>query len=129
MNIKILLVDDNAIFLAAMRHLLARVAGVEVIAQAMDGLEALVTFDQLQPDLVLSDISMPVMTGFELANILQHRPKPPIVVFLSAHDDAHYLASAKELGALALVNKADVVQDLLPILQSLVAKNTTQGNP
>ncbi len=129
MSIKILLVDDNVVFIAAMRHLLARIAGVKVVAQAMDGLEALVTFDQLQPDMVLSDISMPVMTGFELANILQHRPKPPIVIFLSAHDDAQYAANAKELGALALVNKADVVQELLPILQSLVAKNTSQCKP
>ena len=62
MSIKILLVDDNAVFLTAMRHLLARVPGVEVIAQAMDGLEA-------------------------------------------------------------LVNKADVVRDLLPVLQSLVANS------
>jgi YesN/AraC family two-component response regulator len=122
MSITILLVDDNAIFLAAMRHLLARLPGVEVIAQAMDGLEALVTFDQLQPDMVLSDISMPVMTGFELATILRQRPKPPVIVFLSAHDDAHYVSKAKDLGALALVNKADVVDDLLPILQSLIAK-------
>jgi YesN/AraC family two-component response regulator len=121
MTIQILLVDDNAIFLAAMRHLLARVPGVDVVAQAMDGLEALVAFDQMQPDVVLTDISMPVMTGFELADILQQRPKPPVVVFLSAHDEPEYAAKANELGALALVNKADVVQDLIPILQGLVA--------
>lgn len=119
MSLTILLVDDNAVFINAMRHLLAQVRGVSVIAQAMDGLEALVTFDQMQPDLVLTDISMPVMTGFELAAILRVRPKPPTIVFLSAHDDDHYANRAKELGALGLINKADVVERLLPLLQSL----------
>lgn len=124
MSIKILLVDDNLLFLTAIRQFLARIPGVEVVAQAMDGLEALVTFDQMQPDLVLSDLSMPVMTGFELAAILKRRPNPPAILFLSAHEDEHYSTAAKEFGAIAFVNKADVVQDLLPILLELVANRS-----
>lgn len=123
MSLRILLVDDNIIFITAMRHLLSRMPGVEVVGQAMDGLEGLVTFDQLQPDLVLSDLSMPVMDGLELANILRLRPHPPVVIFVSAHNADQYVTSVKDYGAAAFVNKADVVEGLLPILRSMLSAN------
>lgn len=122
MSLRVLLVDDNLIFITAMRHLLSHIPGVEVVGQAMDGLEGLVTFDQLQPDLVISDLSMPVMNGLELANILRGRPNPPVVIFLSAHNADDYVASVEESGATAFINKADAANGLLPILKSMLSR-------
>ena len=69
-TIKILLVDDNRTFVAAVRQFLGAMPGAEVIGEAYDGHEALVQARQLQPDLVLLDINMPLINGLDVARRL-----------------------------------------------------------
>ena len=120
-KIKILLVDDNQYFLSAVRRFLIMLPGMEVIAEAHDGLEALSKAEQLQPDLVLLDIGMPELNGIEVARCMQTWPHPPLIVFLSMHDSSEYLDAAHELGVLGFVGKTDFVVGLLPIIRNLVA--------
>jgi DNA-binding NarL/FixJ family response regulator len=119
--IKILLVDDNLTFLAAVRKCLAMLPNAQVVAEAHDGHQALALATQWQPDLVLLDIMMPGMNGLEAAAIMQSWPQPPQIVFLSMHDNAPYRLAAAELGVLGFVGKADFVAELLPLIANLVA--------
>lgn len=119
--IRILLVDDNLTFLAAVRKFLAVLPGAQVIAEAHDGRQALVQAAQWRPDLVLLDIVMPELNGLKVAQHLQAWPQPPHIIFLSMHDSTAYRAAARELGVLAFVGKADFVADLPPVLAALTA--------
>ncbi|MEI8170142.1 MAG: response regulator transcription factor [Rhodoferax sp.] len=126
MTIKILLVDDNQYFLAAVKQFLDMLPGAEVVAEAHNGFDALSKAAEWEPDLILLDIAMPEMNGLEVARCLIQWPQSPRIVFLSIHDGAAYREVARELGAEGFVCKADFVADLLPIIGRLVdARNPT----
>ena len=116
-----LLVDDNKTFLNALLGVLGQVAGVHVVACAADGVEALELVQRWQPELMLLDLSMPRLGGLELATRLSGQPGAPIMVMLSMHDSDAYRQAAKDAGVRAFVNKDNVMSELVPLLQSLVA--------
>lgn len=126
MSLRILLVDDNHTFLAAVRQFLAMVPNTEVVGQAHDGPDGLAQAKALQPDLVLLDIMMPHMNGLEVAAHMQSWPKVPRILFLSLHDNDSYRTAARELGAVALVDKANFVTDLMPIVARMAADLAAQ---
>jgi len=119
MTVRILLVDDNATFLATIRKCLSFLPEVLIVDEAHNGHEALSKAMQLQPDLVLMDIVMPEMSGLEAARVMQQWAHPPRIVFLSMHDNESYHAAVPELGVLAFVNKADFVAELMPLISTL----------
>ncbi len=121
MALKILLADDNKIFLTSVKSVLAMISQAEIVGDAHNGTQALEMAQQLQPDLVLLDIVMPGMTGLDVARIMKTWPSSPKVVFLSLHDNVFYRAAARELGAVALVGKANFVIELLPVIAGLTA--------
>jgi len=118
-RLKVLLVDDNATFLATVSKTLGLLPNITVVGQALGGAQALALAQQLHPDLMLLDIVMPGMTGLEVAQAMQAWDTAPKVLFLTMHDNDAYRAAAKKMGALGLVGKANFVADLLPILLSL----------
>lgn len=122
MSLRILLVDDNLTFLAAVSQCLVMLPEVEIAGQATSGAEALIKVQSLRPDLVLMDIVMPNMNGLEVATRLQALPDAPRILFLSMHDNASYRAAARDLSAVALVGKANFVVDLIPIISELAAQ-------
>lgn len=129
MTIRILLVDDSPHLLMAVRQFLSTLPETEVCGEAHNGQEGLQQVAQLHPDLVLLDISMPVMNGLDMAHALQKLPHAPQVVFLSLHDGAAYTSIALKLGALALIRKSDLVERLPPILQQLRADRGAPRTP
>ncbi|MDC8773117.1 LytR/AlgR family response regulator transcription factor [Roseateles albus] len=118
MAIKILLVDDNPTFVAAVSAFLARLPEVEVVAHAANGQQGLAQIAQHRPDLVLLDIAMPEMNGLEMAARLREQPDPPRMVFLSMHDSSGYHIAAHGLGS-SFVSKANFVDGLLPIITQM----------
>lgn len=119
MSLKILLVDDNRLFLKTAQHFLGTLPGVEVVGCAHNGREALVETERLRPDLVLLDISMPEMNGFEVAQALRSQPHPPHIVFLTLHDNPAYRTMAYSHGAAGFVSKADFSVELGSLLLSI----------
>lgn len=127
MTIRILLVDDNTTFLAAVRNFFNAVPGVEVIGSALSGNEALVAAQCSVPDLILLDIDLPDMGGLEVARRITRWPNAPHIVFLSMHDNSGYREAAALLGVDGFVSKAEFVRDLLPMVERLVAVETPSG--
>jgi two-component system LytT family response regulator/two-component system response regulator LytT len=86
MDLRALLVDDEQLARDELGYLLGQVGGVEVVAQAGNGVEALETIDRLQPDLVFLDVQMPGLTGFEVARRLLDSGPGSHIIFVTAYD-------------------------------------------
>src|SRR6186997_298831 len=85
-DLRTVLVDDEQLARDELGFLLGQLGGIEVIAQAGNGVEALSTIDRLQPDLVFLDVQMPGLTGFEVARRLLDTQAPTHIIFVTAYD-------------------------------------------
>ena len=91
MTLKILLADNHTLVRAGIRALLEQIPDVTVVAEAGDGREALKLVDQHRPNLVLMDITMPVMNGLEATGRIVKEHPQTRVVMLSVHNDEEYV--------------------------------------
>jgi YesN/AraC family two-component response regulator len=97
--VRVLLADDHGIVRRGLRSLLETESGLEVVAEASDGLEALRLVDEHHPDILIVDVAMPKMNGIEVAARAQKLERPPGVIILSLHSDESYLTRALAAGA------------------------------
>jgi DNA-binding NarL/FixJ family response regulator len=119
--VRILLVDDFVPWHQAARSLLQPNAALQVVGQATDGLEAVGKAIDLQPDLVLLDIGLPGMNGFEAAcQILSVSPGSKIV-FLTENYGRALVERARSTGAHGYVVKSDAVRQLLSVVEAVIA--------
>ena len=84
--LRAVVVDDEKLAREELCYVLDEVGGVEVVAEAGDGLEALEAIGRHEPDLVFLDVQMPGLTGFEVARKLADREPPVTVIFVTAYD-------------------------------------------
>lgn len=89
---RVLIVDDEALARVRLKDLLQEIADIEIVGEANNGSDALTKIEQLEPDIVLLDIRMPVMDGLEAARHLAAWDDAPAVIFTTAHDE-HALAA------------------------------------
>jgi two-component system, chemotaxis family, chemotaxis protein CheY len=117
---RVLVVDDDPDILDALSEIL-EVEGYEV-QRARNGREALERLEQMLPDVVLLDLMMPVMDGWEFARNLSPAARPPIIV-LSA--DRNVSTRAREIGALEWLAKPFELSDLLAAVRRAVPARTS----
>jgi DNA-binding NarL/FixJ family response regulator len=110
--IKILLADDHTLVRAGIRRLVETLDGVEVVGEASDGLEAVSLAESRTPDMVLLDIGMPGLNGFEVAERLAALDPRPRVVILSVHDSEEYVVKALRAGCAGYLLKDAAVSEL-----------------
>jgi len=109
-NIRVLVVDDSAVIREMLADSIAESKGVELVATASGGREALTLLDQHHPDVVTLDIQMPGINGLEtLEEILKRAPMPVVMVSALAQRSADITLQALDLGALDYVAKPDNV--------------------
>lgn len=108
-ELRVLLVDDEPLALQALRELVKRLDDVRIVAERGDGESALEAIRETRPDVVLLDIQMPRMDGFELLRRLGAAP-PPLVIFVTAYD--HYAVRAFRALALDYLLKPCSEKDL-----------------
>jgi len=121
--LRVLLADDHGIVRRGLRSLLEE-AGVSVVAEAADGLEAVRLTEELHPDLLILDIGMPKLSGLEVAARSQKLDHPPGVIILSMHADESYILRALGAGARAYLLKDATDEDLIPAVRAV-----TSGRP
>lgn len=118
-KIRVLVVDDHAILRDGICSLLARRDDLQVIGEAANGLEALKQVETLRPDVVLLDISMPVMDGLEATRrIKQAFPEVKILV-LTQHDNNEYVFPVLEAGAAGYVLKKSGGAELVAAIRAV----------
>src|SRR3954451_13804441 len=110
-KVRILIADDHSIVAEGLRSLLDK--DYEVIGVVRDGRELIATASTEKPDVIVLDISMPLLNGLDAAERLQ--PSLPNVkfVFLTMKDDRNLAAAALDLGAVGYVLKKDATSELL----------------
>ena len=112
----VLIVDDHPSFRASARTLL-EAEGFEVVGEAADGGEALRTAEKLRPELVLLDVQLPDMDGFEVASRLARlNGERPTVVLTSSRDGSDFGPFVKQSGASGFVPKAELSSAALAAL-------------
>jgi two-component system invasion response regulator UvrY len=109
---KTLLVDDHAIVRAGLRRLLAAVPGIEII-EAATGRDALIIVRAERPDLVLLDLNLPGIGGFELLQRILTEHAAARVLVLSMHAEALYASRAMQAGARGYMSKNAAPEELL----------------
>jgi len=112
-TVRILLVDDFAPFRTYVRRLLEGHPEWEVIGEAGDGLDALQMAAEMQPDLILLDISLPRLNGIDVAQQIGAIVQRSKILFLSSHCSQELARAAMATGAMAYVVKWDADRDLL----------------
>jgi DNA-binding NarL/FixJ family response regulator len=98
-RIRIVVADDHALVREGVRHVLEDDVELEVVAEAGDGREALDAIIEHKPDVALLDITMPELTGIEVANRARTEAPTVKILILSMHDNAEYVRQAVRVGA------------------------------
>ena len=109
-----LVVDDDARFAKAILAALAEEGTIDVIGVARDGIEALDLSKRLRPDVMLLDLDMPRMDGFQVLRTLNRRKRRPVVIVLTGLTAREDLERAERLGPDGLVQKTVDVGTLIP---------------
>ena len=121
LNLTVLLADDHKLLRSGLKLLLQRNPDLLVVGEAADGEETLRLFGQLEPDILLLDLSMPNMDGMEcLREIKSRRPDAKVIV-LTMHEDENYIRQAMQAGASAYVQKSAADTDLFKAIEAVQA--------
>jgi CheY-like chemotaxis protein len=117
----VLVVDDNPAVRKLICELFTREFDFKVCAEAENGSEALLKAQQFEPDLVVTDLSMPQMNGLEEIRALNKLSLTPVILY-SAHMDSFVEKEAFAAGASAVVQKINVVAVLIPTARTVLER-------
>jgi DNA-binding NarL/FixJ family response regulator len=118
-KVRILLADDHRPFLNMVKELL--LSTCEVVGLVPDGQALIEAAGRLQPDVILTDISMPVLNGIDASQQLSDSGCTAKVIFLTAHSDMDFVEACLATGASGFVMKSRLANDLLPAVQDALA--------
>jgi len=119
MCVRVLVVDDHAIVRRTICELLSRDPTLDVVCQTASGEEAVQKAQELQPDLVLMDISLPGMSGIEAARQVRSVSPKSYIIFLSQHDSLQMANEAMKVGGHGYITKIDAASELLAAIRSV----------
>jgi len=121
-TIRVLLVDDNGEMLTDLRDELS--AEFEIAGTADNGEEAIREVLRLDPDVIVLDVTMPVMNGLQVASSLRDMHRRTKILFLTIHEEPEYISAAFSVGACGYVTKRRLASDLaLAIREVSVGRN------
>lgn len=119
---RVLLADDHEMLLERVRSILPK--DFEVVGTVGNGREAVAEVGRLNPDVLVIDISMPVLDGLQAASQLHSGSCRTKIVFLTVHEDQDYVDAAFAAGASGYVTKSHVTYDLVPAIREALIGNT-----
>ena len=122
-SIKILLVDDHQILREGIRRGFES-AGHEVVGEAANGLEGVERALELRPEIVLMDLSMPVMDGVTATKEIREKLPNTQVVVLTMHDDVGRTRQALDAGAMGYLSKGSLFSEVLGTVEAVAAGET-----
>ena len=119
--VRVLVADDHSLFIEALEAILGPDHRIDVVGHASNGAEAVELARELRPDVVLMDISMPVLDGIEATRRLQDESPATRVLMLTGSDARQDIAKARRAGAAAYVTKDRIAADLVETILDQVA--------
>jgi len=122
----VVIADDCAEFRRVLRSTL-QTKGFHIVAEASDGLEAVAKAAELQPDLVLLDIQMPILNGLDAAVQIRSMAPRSRILFVSLNTDPDIVQSAMREGAAGYLRKSTISCQLVPAIEATLAGRTFIG--
>ena len=116
MTLRVLVVDDHPAFRRALTSALNMVDDIEIAGEAGGGFDAAEQAKQMEPDLVLMDLSMPDLSGIDAMKRIHTRTPDLPVVILTAHADPGMEKEAREAGASGFLAKGSALEDLVIVI-------------
>ncbi len=120
-RLRVLVADDHPIVRRMVRTTLQENPSFEVCAEAIDGAEAVEEAKHLKPDVVVLNMNMPRMNGYEAAREIKKQVPESAIVILSTHVDKHFVEEAKKIGVGVYVSKSKVAEALFDAIRAAVA--------
>lgn len=120
MSIKVMLADDHVLMREGIRRLLEFDGSIEVISEAINGVECLKNLEMHQPEVLLLDINMPEKNGIEVLKEIRKRKMPIKVLILTVHNEIEYLLKAVEIGVDGYILKDAESSELKKAILTLV---------
>jgi DNA-binding NarL/FixJ family response regulator len=124
MSIRIVLADDHEIVRQGIRRILETRADWEICAEAENGGKAVSLAEQLNPDAIIMDVSMPVMSGLEATREISSLNANIRILIFTMHESPAIADSARKVGARGLVTKSEASRDLIRALERLLSGGT-----
>ena len=125
--LRVLVVDDSEIVRRGICQILQSQADIEIICEAADGADAVRKARGHRPDVVLLDITMPVMNGFEAARRIKHELPSTLILMVSQYDSAPFQREAITAGASGYVVKSNAASELIPALRKLHSQRAAKA--
>ena len=119
--LRVLIADDHPTILQMVRKILDEHPNLSVVGEAADGTEAVELAEELRPDVVVINVTMPKMSGFEAARRIHEKTPLTSIVILSTHKDASFIAMARQSGATGYVSKSAAANDLVRAIETTTA--------
>ena len=123
MPVEILIVDDHAVVRAGIRMLIESDPQLLIVGECENGKEAVEQVNKLQPDVVLMDVTMPVMDGVEATRVIKKSENPPPILALTIHEGPDYFFQMLQAGASGYVPKRAAPDDLLRAIHIVAGGN------
>lgn len=120
-TLRIFLADDHVVLREGLRSLVNAQADMNVVGEADNGRAALLKARELQPDVVVMDVSMPDLNGIQVTERLKRDCQKITVLVLTAHDDSGYLRQLLEVGASGYVLKRAAAEELIKAIRVVAA--------
>jgi two-component system invasion response regulator UvrY len=117
--IRILVVDDHEVVRIGLRHILADYPAIQIAGEAIDGESALRMNREIRPDVVLLDVCLPGLSGFEVTTRLKQASPELGIIILTVHEQAPYPAQLLEAGAAAYLTKGCPATELVQAIKTV----------
>lgn len=124
MSVKILIVDDHKIMRDGLRTLLEKEKGLDVVAEAKNGREAIRLAEQLRPDIIIMDISMDDLNGMDATRHIVAKEWGCRIIALSMHADKRFVAGMFEAGAMGYLLKDCAFDEMIQAIRQVVSGRT-----
>ena len=117
-KIKVLIVDDHALLREGIRSLLASHDDIEVVGEAANGSEAIEKVREVDPDVILMDIAMPIMDGLEATRRIRKQNPNIKIIILTQYDRKDYVLSSIKSGASGFIPKNVIISELVSAIRT-----------
>ena len=122
MGVRVLIADDHRLFAEALEAILATDDRIELVGLASDGEEAVRLAEERRPDVILMDISMPLMDGIEAAKAIKDSDRDVSILMLTGSSDRTDVDRARQAGAAGYVTKDRIAAELVEAIVRLAKR-------
>ncbi len=119
--IRVLIADDHQLFRNGIASIFEDITDILIVGEAENGTQLVEKHSSVKPDIILLDISMPDMNGFEALKYIKRNDKTVKAIFLTMHDSEEYIFHAYKIGAMGLISKNTIKGELVYAIKSVFA--------